>query len=114
MSFDIYVQGFAGGEASSLDAEPLGELLRAHTVLDGAEVLRLAFDDGEAEIYGADEPETGFMVSHASGRRVWDFLAEVAVRCAATVLLPDGPAMVGSPSGSLAGCLRNSQATPWS
>lgn len=98
MSFDIYVQGFAGGEASSFDAEPLGELLRAHAVLDGIEVVRLAFDDGEAEVYGADEPETGFMVTHASGRLVWDFLAEVAVRCGAAILLPDGPAMVGSPA----------------
>ncbi len=98
MSYDIYVQGFTRGEAGSLDPAPLRELLWGHLVFEGREAMRLEFEDGGAEIYGADDPATGFMVTHASGIQVWDFLAEVAVRCGATVLLPDGPALVGSPA----------------
>lgn len=70
--------------------------MRAQAVLEGAEVVCLAFDDVEAGIAGAGEPETGFMVTRASGRLVWDFLAEFAIRCGGVVLLPEGPTMAGS------------------
>jgi hypothetical protein len=96
MSFDIYVQGFAGGDAAPLDAESLGELIHAHAVRNGDEIVRLSFDDGEAEFYCARGLGSGFMVNHASGRLVWDFLAEIIVRCGATVLPIGAPPMVGS------------------
>ena len=98
MSFDVFVKGIAGGEISSLDTHALARLWANHLVSDNGGVPRLVFDDGDAEIYGADDPANGFMVTHASGCEVWDLLAEIAVQCGATILLPDGLALIGSPS----------------
>lgn len=51
--------------------------------------VRIRTGDGAADIYGYDDPSAGLMVNHASGRQVWDLLADLA-RSAGLVLMPVG------------------------
>ena len=97
VSYDVFVTGFARGELSSLDTHALARLWANHLVSDNDGAARLVFNDGSAEVYGADDPATGFMVTHAAGRDVWNLLADIAVQCGATILLSDGLVLIGSP-----------------
>ncbi|NTW42642.1 MAG: hypothetical protein HGA44_22690 [Cellulomonadaceae bacterium] len=71
MSFDVYAQRFVGGEPADADSDALREFIAPHIarIEPGTDFAQLSFDDGTADLYGVDEPGTGFMVNHVSGQR---------------------------------------------
>jgi hypothetical protein len=88
VSFDVFLQGFAHGQASPGRPEAALEVLTpflAAPPRDGFAPLRTA--DGEAEAYGVGG--TSLMVTHASGARIWDLLVSVA-KAAGWVIMPVG------------------------
>ncbi len=88
MGFDIFLQRFDSGAAASVDPRVVEDVLAPHLRDAPHGGKHLEFSDGEAELYGADLG-TGFMVTHASGREVWDVLVEVADR-AGFAIIPVG------------------------
>ena len=49
--------------------------------------VELSFRDGQAEMYGARDPSSGFMLTHVGGESAWDFLVNVASACGLTIML---------------------------
>jgi hypothetical protein len=91
MSFDIFLQGFRDGEAATVDALAVSRTL-APFVVDGDEGhSHLRLPDGEADAYGLDDPASGVMINHASGRLVWDLIFERA-HGAGLAIMPVGSA----------------------
>jgi hypothetical protein len=92
MSFDIFLQGFDAGNAAPVDKTATRAVL---AVLDplvihrASQWVRIATSDGEADVYGIDDPSSGLMFSHASGRHVWDVMFDVAL-AAGFVVIPGG------------------------
>lgn len=89
MSFDVFLQAFRDEDAAGVDsAVVLRELSRFTTepVTRGTE--RISTADGEAQIY-LNDPDSGFMVNHASGDVIWDALVHVA-HVTGMVILPVG------------------------
>lgn len=90
MSFDIFLQGFHAGNAASADETATRAVL---AVLDPLVIhraghsARIATSDGEADVYGIDDPSSGLMFSHASGRQVWGVIFDVARAAGFVVLL---------------------------
>jgi hypothetical protein len=88
MSFDVFLQGFAAGEAAPGDPEAARRLLAPYAAsppVDGFVQVRTG--DGEASVYGYGEDH--LMVNHASGREIWDVLVRVA-REARWAIMPTG------------------------
>lgn len=90
MSFDIYLQGFSGGDAAP------GDGAAAMTVLDPLIVERdakgwavIRTGDGNADVYGIDTPDSGLMCNHVGGRTAWDVIYSVAA-AARFVVMPVG------------------------
>lgn len=50
---------------------------------------RLRTSDGEADVYGIDDPAAGLMVNRASGREIWNLVFELA-RIARFAVMPAG------------------------
>jgi hypothetical protein len=98
MSYDMFVQGFDGGDAAPIPSSAF-DVFRPH--IDRAEAEHdfwhvRAPDGGEADIYGDVTSGTfgGFMISHFSPGDVLDLLAEFTIRAGAVILPQDGPAMM--------------------
>ena len=90
MSFDIFLQGFVDGEGAPGDRAVAIAMLTpflAGPVSDG--FGRIVTADGEADVYGLGESDQGLMINHASGRRIWQLIVDVAV-AAGYVVLPVG------------------------
>jgi hypothetical protein len=88
VSFDVFLQGFAHGQAAPGRPEAALEVLTpflAAAPRDGFAPLRTG--DGEAEAYGVGG--TSLMVAHASGAQIWDLLVSVA-KAAGWVIMPVG------------------------
>lgn len=100
MSFDIFLQGFRDGDAASGDSDAAMAVLAPFVTSGDDTGWRIATEDGEAEVYGGD-PSRGFMFTHASGRRVWDVIYEVA-RAAGFVVIPGGCATCVVDSATIA------------
>jgi hypothetical protein len=90
VSFDIFLQGFVGGDGAPGDraaAIAIVAPLLAGPVSDG--FGRIVTADGEADIYGLADNDQGLMINHASGRQIWQLIVDVA-RAAGYAVLPVG------------------------
>jgi hypothetical protein len=98
MSYEMFVQGFAGGGAAPMPSSAF-DVFRPH--VDRAQPehhfwhLRTP-DDGEADIYADVTPGTfdSLMISRFSAGGPLDLLAEFTIRAGAVILAPGGPAML--------------------
>ncbi|GAB3487269.1 hypothetical protein [Flexivirga lutea] len=86
MSFAIYFQGFAGGDASEGGEAEMRAVLRPHVASDEGGLLRVKTADGEADISLDD---SCMMATHVSGDDTWDLLVRGAA-AANWVILPTG------------------------
>lgn len=87
MSFDIYLQAFRDGDACEGDGDAALALLRPFIASRDKDFVRLATQDGEADVYGVDDPGNGLTFNHVSGRAAWDLIYAVA-RSAGFVVMP--------------------------
>jgi hypothetical protein len=88
MSFDVFLQGFAGGKAAPGRPDAATEVLApyfADAPRDG--YVRVQLVDGEADVYGLGR--SSLMVNHASGEQIWDLILTVAA-AAGWVIMPVG------------------------
>jgi hypothetical protein len=87
MSFDVFLQGFADGQAAPGDPEAARRILEPYAAAahDGFVLVRTG--DGEASVYGYGEDH--LMVNHASGREIWAILVRIA-REARWAIMPVG------------------------
>jgi len=86
VSFDVFFQGFLGGESSEHGGAQMREVLAPHISEEGAEFIRVRVGDGQADIH-LDEHD--MMANHISGRDPWDLLVQGA-RAANWVIIPVG------------------------
>ena len=97
MSFDIFLQRFVDGEAVDADVDSMLAILGPLITDRTASWARIVTADGGADVYGIDNPASGLMINHASGRAVWDVLFELA-RTAGMAIMPVGcPTSVTDP-----------------
>jgi hypothetical protein len=99
VSFDIYFQAFAHGEAVDADVPAVSAVLspwvaEAEQPFD---FVRIALPDGGADVYGYGTAD-GLMVNHAAGRAVWDVMFDVAVAGGYAVLPIGCPTCVTEPA----------------
>lgn len=88
MSCDVFLQGFAGGDAQPGRPEVATRVLApyfAEAPRDG--YVRLQLADGEADVFGVGR--SSLMVNHASGEQIWDLIITVAT-AAGWVIMPVG------------------------
>jgi hypothetical protein len=90
VSFDIFFQRFENGEAAPADRGAvrtvLGPLIEEH----GDGWARIRTSDGEADVYGIDNPASGsLMINRASGREVWAIMFGLG-RAADFAVMPVG------------------------
>jgi hypothetical protein len=88
MSFDIFLQGFAGGEATPGRPDAAVRVLAPYFTEapdDGFVCVQLA--DGQADVYGVGR--SSLMVNHAAGGQIWGLIVTVAT-AAGWVIMPVG------------------------
>lgn len=78
MAFDVFLQPFANGEPSRADAGSISALLDSYVVAADRGWARLETTDGDADMYGYDDRESGLMINHAAGDAIWDLLVTLA------------------------------------
>ena len=90
MAYDVFFQGFKGGDAADGGGEAVRTMLEPHVTKSEPEhnVLRIEVEDGGADVYLSDDH---MMVNHADGTATWDLLVRAAAAANWTILLPDGP-----------------------
>lgn len=86
MSFDVFFQGFLGGESLEDGGARMREVLAPHISEEDGTFLRVRVGDGEADIYFRDG---GMMANHISGQDPWDLLVRGA-QAANWVIIPVG------------------------
>lgn len=86
MSFEIFFQGFLGGESSAHGGTQMREVLAPHISEQDGAFLRVQVGDGHADIYLS---ECGTMANQISGRDPWDLLVQGA-QAANWVIIPAG------------------------
>ncbi|MFC6705444.1 hypothetical protein [Flexivirga alba] len=93
MSYDVFFQGFKGGEAALGGGGTVRAVLEPYVARPGPEhsFLRIDVEDGGADAYLSDDH---MMVNHAGGRSTWDLLVRAAAAANWTILLPDGSTAV--------------------
>jgi hypothetical protein len=90
VSFDIFLQGFVGGDGAPGDRAAAIAIVTpflAGAASDGVGWIVTA--DGEADIYGLGNNDQGLMINHATGRQIWQLIVDVA-RAAGYAVLPVG------------------------
>lgn len=97
MSYDVFFQGFKGGDAAPGGGDAVRAMLAPHVARSEPEhsFLRIEVEDGGADVYLSDDH---MMVNHAGGTAAWDLLVRAATAANWTVLLPDGPPAVTNES----------------
>ena len=88
MSFDIHVRRFRDGDILDADAALVRSLLAPFLVEQGGG-WNLRMDEADAEVYGVETLERGFMVTHVSGVALYDLVVRVAAACD-FVIMPVG------------------------
>jgi hypothetical protein len=76
VSFDVFLQGFQNGDGAPGRPREADDALRPYVRVDSAGHTKLITEDGEAEVYGVGTDE--LMLTHISGRRLWDVIVDVA------------------------------------
>ncbi len=89
MSFDVFLQGFRRGDAADGEGAAVMRVLSPHIAERSEHWARLVIDDGDAEVFGIADPETGLLFNHVSGRLMWSVIVDVA-RAAGFVVMPIG------------------------
>jgi hypothetical protein len=89
VSFDIFLRRFEGGEAARADEAAVLGVLAPLIEERGDGWARLCTTDGDADVYRMDDPASGLMVNHASGREIWNVLFELG-RAAGFAVMPVG------------------------
>ena len=89
VSFDVYLQGFRGGEAGQGNGDAAMDLITPFISQRTDDWARVVMDDGEADVFGISQPSTGLMFSHLSGGHAWSLVFEVA-QAAGFAILPVG------------------------
>jgi hypothetical protein len=97
VSYDVHFQRFNAGEAIPGGGDRARAVLEPYfTETDPQHSFaRLTVGDDGADVYLDDND---MMVNHAGGERVWDILIEAATAAEWTILLPDGPPCLTSPT----------------
>ncbi|RNI19855.1 hypothetical protein [Flexivirga caeni] len=86
MSFDIYFQRFAGGDAAAGGREAMRAVLEPHAEVGDDGFLHVTFGDGTADVYLHDD---GMLANHVSGGDPWELLVRGAA-AADWVIMPVG------------------------
>ncbi|MEO1058110.1 MAG: hypothetical protein AAFY28_14460 [Actinomycetota bacterium] len=89
MSLDVFVQGFRRGESARGDGHEVRKALERFISDSGGTWARVTTGDGDAEVYGMDDLDSGLMFTNLSGRAVWDVVFETA-RAGGFVVMPVG------------------------
>jgi hypothetical protein len=77
VSFDVFLQGFAGGKAATGRPEAAVQVLLPYMVgTPDNGYVRVQLPDGEADFYGVGN--SSLMVNHAAGGQIWDLVVAVA------------------------------------
>jgi hypothetical protein len=77
VGFDIFLQGFAGGDACTAGSAAAERVLTPFVLGEADEAFaRLQTDDGGAEVYGLGSDS--LLVSRPTGQRVFGLLVEAA------------------------------------
>ena len=99
MSFDVFVQSFSKGDASTAGADAVRAVLAPYAA-DSAQsgFARLVTSDGGADLYGYDDLGSGFMVNHISGDEVWDIVVQAAAASGLAIIPAGCPTCVTSES----------------
>lgn len=105
MSFAVFLQAFANGDAADGDGDAMAAVLRPLIEDEDRSWARIVTADGSADIYGLDHLDTGCMINHASGSAVWDVVYEVA-RAGRMALMPEVARRLWSTLPSLTTCPR--------
>ena len=97
MSYDVFFQGFKGGDAAPGGGDTVRAMLEPHVTQSETEhsFVRIEVEDGAADVYFSDDH---MMVNHAQGTGTWDLLVRAAAAASWTILLPDGPAVLTTES----------------
>ena len=77
VSFDVFFQGFADGDARPGGGERMLAVLRPFIVREDPEssYRQIVYGNGEAEVYLRDD---GMMANHVSGTEPWELLVQGA------------------------------------
>lgn len=87
MSFDIFLQRFMHGQPAAADPVAVLETMKPYAAHDHTMLMTA---DGDAAIYGLDDPGAGhLMINHAGGLVIWDVIYELA-RAGDLVIMPVG------------------------
>ena len=95
MSYSLYIQRFAHGDAAPMDDKRL-EFLAPHVVArepDHGFVLIRASDGGEAHVYASPG---SIMINRFAWGGILDIVADLVERLKAVILLPEGVAILGT------------------
>jgi hypothetical protein len=87
VSIDIFLQGFERGEGASGMPDEAHRVLQPYLRVRPDGFAKVVTDDGDAEVYGVGTD--GLMFTHASGRRIWDVMYDVA-RAGDWAIMPVG------------------------
>lgn len=96
MSYSIYIQRFAHGDAAPMDDVRGQMLLAPHVVASEPEygfVRVRASDGGEADVFASPG---SIMVNRFASGGILDIVADLVERLDAVVLLPEGVAILGT------------------
>lgn len=100
MSYSLYLIRFSGGDAVAMDERLFDELVSAFVVRRDPRsgLVEVMTRDGDGALfYARSESEAALMgitVSRVPGVAVLDLLAQLAVRLDATIVLPEGNALI--------------------
>jgi hypothetical protein len=96
MSLDIFLQGFRGGEAEPGNGDAAMKLITPLISERADGWARVVTNDGEADVFGIDQPSAGLMFNHVSGVAAWSLLFDVARVAGFTVMAVGCPSCVVS------------------
>jgi len=86
VGWDVHLWPWRDGKPAEADAALILEVLgRYASGVRRESAITSRTTDGQAEIFGLDDPQIGFMIDNASGLAIWD--AMVAVADAASLAL---------------------------
>jgi hypothetical protein len=78
MSFDIFLQSFAGGQAADGDPDAAFGALEPYLARSPTGgFAHLVTPDGEADVFGIGQ--AGLMINHASGEFIWQVMLDAAL-----------------------------------
>jgi len=97
VSFDIFLEGFANGDPAECDGPAMLAVLEPLISDRRGDWARIVTADGEADVYGLDDPSAGLMVNHLSGVAAWDVLYQLAVEGRVAVMPVGYPPCVADP-----------------